>query len=64
MAISLSVVVLLGVVLVVMLRGGSIKTVPALVAALFGFFFASTGAAPAINDLVATLADALNEVQF
>ncbi|AXK34164.1 hypothetical protein DVA86_17395 [Streptomyces armeniacus] len=64
MAISLSVVLLLGVILVVMIRGGSIKTGPAIVAALFGFFVASTGAAPTINDTVDSIADTLNEIQF
>ncbi|MGW7353829.1 hypothetical protein [Streptomyces sp. Z26] len=60
MAISLSVVLLLGVVLALMLRGGSIKTGPALVAALFGFFLASTGAAPAVNDMVDVFANTLS----
>ncbi len=46
MAISLSVVLLLAIILVVLLRGGSIKAGPAIVAILFGFFLASTGMAP------------------
>ncbi|CAO0828952.1 hypothetical protein SMICM17S_11763 [Streptomyces microflavus] len=42
-------VLLFAVVLVVLIRGGSIKPGPALVAVLFGFFLASTGMAPSIN---------------
>lgn len=64
MAISLSFVVLLGVVLVVMIRSGSIRTLPAIVAALFGFFLASTGVAPTIQRLMDSFADALSKVNF
>ena len=49
MAISLSVVLLLAIILVVLIRGGSIKAGPAIVAVLFGFFLASTGMAPSLN---------------
>ena len=59
MAISLSVVLLLAVVLVVMIRSGSIKGGPAVVAVLFGFFLASTGLAPTINDLADTITKAI-----
>ncbi|MFB7107397.1 hypothetical protein, partial [Streptomyces hydrogenans] len=55
MAISFSAVLLLGIVLVVLIRGGSLKAGPAVVAVLFGFFLASTGAAPLINDAVSTV---------
>jgi Ni/Co efflux regulator RcnB len=44
-AISLSVVLLLAIILVVLIRGGSLKAGPAVVAVLFGFFLASTGMA-------------------
>lgn len=64
MAISLSVVLLLGIVLVVMVRGGSIKTGPAVVAVLFGFFLASTGAAPTINDAMDSLTDTISDINF
>ncbi|WP_351227600.1 hypothetical protein [Streptomyces sp. NPDC002133] len=64
MAISLSVVLLLAIILVVMIRGGSIKAGPAIVAALFGFFLASTGMAPSINNFLNSLADSLNAIQF
>ncbi|MER7051172.1 MULTISPECIES: hypothetical protein [unclassified Streptomyces] len=64
MAISLSVVLLLAIILVVLLRGGSIKAGPALVAVLFGFFLASTGMADDIQRFLDSIADTLNSIQF
>ena len=64
MAISLSVVLLLAIILVVMVRGGSLKAGPALVAALFGFFLASTGIAPSINRFLNSIADTINQISF
>ncbi|GGO47343.1 hypothetical protein GCM10012287_19780 [Streptomyces daqingensis] len=64
MAISLSVVLLLAVILVVMIRGGSMKAGPAVVAVLFGFFLASTGMAPSINRFMNSLADMVNQINF
>ncbi|MEV6791392.1 hypothetical protein AB0M87_05195 [Streptomyces sp. NPDC051320] len=64
MAISLSVVVLLAIVLVVLIRGGSIKAGPAIVAVLFGFFLASTGMAPSINRFLNSIADTINQINF
>ncbi|MFG3407179.1 hypothetical protein [Streptomyces sp. NPDC048142] len=64
MAISLSMVLLFAVILVVMIRGGSIKAGPAIVAALFGFFLASTGMAPSINRFMDSIADTINQISF
>ncbi|GAB2924467.1 MULTISPECIES: hypothetical protein [unclassified Streptomyces] len=64
MAISLSMVLLFAVILVVMIRGGSIKAGPAIVAILFGFFLASTGMAPSINRFMNSLADTINQISF
>ncbi|MEV0223044.1 hypothetical protein [Streptomyces albicerus] len=64
MAISLSVVLLLGIVLVVLIRGGSIKGGPAVVAVLFGFFLASTGMADDIQRFLNSVAETINEIQF
>ncbi|GAA2663385.1 MULTISPECIES: hypothetical protein [Streptomyces] len=64
MAISLSVVLLLAIVLVVLIRGGSIKAGPAIVAVLFGFFLASTGMADDIQRFLNSIAETLNEIQF
>jgi hypothetical protein len=63
-AISLSVVLLLAVILVVMIRGGSMKAGPAIVAALFGFFLASTDIAPSVNRFMNSLADMINQISF
>lgn len=62
MIVSLSAVLLLGAVLAVMLRNRTLGTGGAMVAALFGFCLASTGAAPAINDALQSLADSLSRV--
>ncbi|CAM5525553.1 hypothetical protein ACFYUM_09960 [Streptomyces fimicarius] len=64
MAISLSMVLLFAVILVVMIRGGSIKAGPAIVAVLFGFFLASTGMAPSINRFMNSIADTINQISF
>lgn len=64
MAISLSVVLLLAIILVVLIRGGSIKAVLAIVAVLFGFFLASTGMAPSINRFLNSIAETINSISF
>ncbi|EDY42380.1 hypothetical protein [Streptomyces sp. SPB074] len=64
MAISLSVVVLLAVILVVLLRGGSIKAGPAIIAVLFGFFLASSGMAPSIQRFLDSIAQTINQINF
>ncbi|NYE40873.1 flagellar biosynthesis protein FliQ [Streptomyces fulvorobeus] len=55
---------LLAIILVVLIRGGSIKAGPAIVAVLFGFFLASTGMAPSINRFMNSLADTINQISF
>ncbi|MFG3494131.1 hypothetical protein ACGF8B_27850 [Streptomyces sp. NPDC047917] len=64
MAISLSVVLLLAIVLVVMIRGGALKAGPAVVAALFGFFLASSGMAPSINRFLNSIAETISRITF
>ncbi|MBQ0829242.1 hypothetical protein VM636_20410 [Streptomyces sp. SCSIO 75703] len=64
MAISLSVVLLLAIILVVLLRGGSLKAGPAIVAILFGFFLASTGMADDIQRFLNSIADTINSIRF
>jgi hypothetical protein len=63
-AISLSVVVLLAIVLIVLIRGKSLKAGPAIVAMLFGFFLASTGIAPSISRFLNSLADTINQIRL
>ncbi|MFD7918246.1 hypothetical protein ACFV3R_03330 [Streptomyces sp. NPDC059740] len=64
MALSLSVVVLLAVILVVLVRGKSIKPGPMIVAILFGFFLASSGMAPTINRFLNSLANTINHISL
>ncbi|MGW3060632.1 hypothetical protein ACWC98_32525 [Streptomyces goshikiensis] len=52
MAVSISVVVLLAIVVLVLIRGGSVRPWHALACAAFGFFVASTGAAPVITNAI------------
>lgn len=62
--ISLSVVLLLAIVLVVMIRGGSLKPGPAIVAALFGFFLAASGIAPSINRFLESVLRTINDISI
>ncbi|MEU4506808.1 hypothetical protein [Streptomyces sp. NPDC024089] len=55
MAVSISAVVLLGIVVLVLIRGGSVRLLPALACTGFGFFLASTGAAPVITDAISAV---------
>ncbi|MFH9016093.1 hypothetical protein ACH4C6_32530 [Streptomyces sp. NPDC017943] len=55
MAISISAVVLLGIVVFVLIQGGTVRPGPAAACGLFGFFLASTGAAPLITNAIGTL---------
>ncbi|MFB7270450.1 hypothetical protein [Streptomyces sp. NPDC056244] len=64
MAISLSVVLLLAIIMVVLIRGGSLKAGPAIVAILFGFFLASTNIAPSVNRFLNSLAEMINQIRF
>jgi len=62
--ISLSAVLLLAIVLAVMIRSNSIKVGPAIVAALFGFFLASTDMAPDVNNFLNSVADTISQIKF
>ncbi|MFE5797996.1 hypothetical protein ACFQ8C_36190 [Streptomyces sp. NPDC056503] len=64
MAISLSAVLLLGIVLVVLIRGGSLKAGPAVVAVLFGFFLASTGMADDIERFLNSITQTISAIKF
>ena len=60
MIISVSAVALLGAVLWFLVRHAGLRVWHALIAALFGFFVASTTAAPQINAVLSNLVRALN----
>ncbi|MBB5123670.1 hypothetical protein FHS32_000382 [Streptomyces albaduncus] len=55
---------LLAIILVVLIRGGSLKAGPAVVAVLFGFFLASTGMADDIQRFLDSIAGMINSISF
>ncbi|MFF9341614.1 hypothetical protein ACF1CG_17965 [Streptomyces sp. NPDC014773] len=59
MAVTVSLVVLFGLVLFFLLRAGNLGYGSAFTAAGFGFFLASTGAAAPINQLANAVLDAI-----
>ncbi|WP_329453179.1 hypothetical protein OG894_42025 (plasmid) [Streptomyces sp. NBC_01724] len=52
MVVSISAVLLCGLVVAVLIKHGHVRIFPALACAAFGFFFASTAFAPAINGAI------------
>ncbi|MFF0725990.1 hypothetical protein [Streptomyces sp. NPDC004134] len=60
MAISLSVVLMTGIILIVLMRSGSVKTGPAIVAVLFGFLLASTGSGPELQNFLDEMAESIS----
>lgn len=55
MALTVSLVVLAGLVVLILLRTGYLRIWPGLAAVLFGFTLASTGVAPTINDAISAV---------
>ncbi|MER7787982.1 hypothetical protein [Streptomyces sp. NPDC097640] len=64
MVITVSLVVLVGIILVLMVRSGKIKWGPALVAALFGFLLASSDLAPNIQDFLDSISRSISEIDL
>ncbi len=64
MSLNISLVLLLGIVVVVLLRAGSLKAGPAVVSVLFGFFLASTSMAPDIGRLVSSAVDMIGQIRL
>ncbi|RSS41639.1 hypothetical protein [Streptomyces sp. WAC08241] len=62
MAVTISLVALFGLVLFFLLRSKTLGAGSAFIAAMFGFFLASTGAAKPINQLTQSLIDALPDL--
>ncbi|SCK47264.1 hypothetical protein [Streptomyces sp. WMMB 322] len=62
MVISLSAVVLFGAILLILIRHRAMHISGALTAVLFGFFLASTGIAPVINELLNSAQHALTNL--
>ncbi len=64
MALSISLVLVFGILVIVMIRGKTVKAGPAVVCVLFGFFLASTSMAPDINRFVGSVADVIGQIRL
>ncbi|MEI5103667.1 hypothetical protein RB200_40730 [Streptomyces sp. PmtG] len=64
MVLSVSVVLLLGIVVVLLVRKQGLKTIHAIVCALLGFYLASSSLAPTIDELSTNLANAIEDIKF
>lgn len=64
MAVSISAVVLLAIIVFVLIRGGSVRLLPALACMAFGFFLASTGIAPTITDAIGAVTGWLSSISI
>ncbi|MFF7171710.1 hypothetical protein [Streptomyces pseudovenezuelae] len=62
MAVTISLAMLFGFVLVMLLRSKSLGYGSAFVAVMFGFYLASTGAADTVNELTAAIVGALGKI--
>lgn len=63
-AISVSAVVLLGILVFVFVKKSGLNAMHAIVCSLFGFFLASTSMAPSINRFVTGVADMIGQIHF
>ncbi|MFD7474930.1 hypothetical protein ACFV8Z_22915 [Streptomyces sp. NPDC059837] len=59
MAVTISLALLFGLLLIVLIRSGSLKAGGAFVAVMFGFYLASTGASHTVNALMSAFVAAL-----
>lgn len=64
MALSISFVLVLGIVVVLLIRSKAVKPGPAIVCVLFGFFLSSTSIAPSINRFMTGVADMIGQIRF
>ncbi|WP_327431742.1 hypothetical protein [Streptomyces sp. NBC_01236] len=62
MAVTVSMVLLFGALLALLLRSKTLGAGSAFVAAMFGFYLASSGAADTVNALMRAIAAALNNI--
>lgn len=60
--VSVSAVLMLGVIVVLLCKKAGLKVLHAAVCVLLGFYLASSSFAPSINDLGDTLADVINDI--
>ena len=59
MAVTVSLLLVFGTLLVILLRSKALGSGSAFVAAMFGFYLATSGAGPTVNQLMRALVDAL-----
>ncbi|MER7677036.1 hypothetical protein [Streptomyces sp. NPDC096934] len=59
MAVTISLALFFGLLLIVLIRSGSLKAGGAFVAVMFGFYLASTGASHTVNALMSAVINAL-----
>ncbi|GAA3827946.1 hypothetical protein ACFS5L_02770 [Streptomyces phyllanthi] len=64
MAISISAVVLLGILVFIFVKKSGLNAGHAIVCTLFGFFLASTSIAPSVNRFVANIAEMIGQIRF
>ncbi|WDI23324.1 hypothetical protein PS783_37470 (plasmid) [Streptomyces enissocaesilis] len=62
MALSISAALLLGIIVVVLVKGGYFRVGSALACTLFGFTLAATGLAPTINSGLSSLAGLISSL--
>lgn len=63
-AVSISAVVLLGILVFIFVKKSGLNAAHAIVCILFGFFLASTSMAPSINRFVTGIADMIGQIRF
>ncbi|MGW2998718.1 hypothetical protein [Streptomyces sp. NPDC001155] len=63
MAVSVSAVVLLGIITFLLVKKGGLKAGHAVVCTLFGFYLASSSLAPTVSKFVASLAQTISSIK-
>ena len=64
MAVSISLALFTGVILVILWRTGYLRVWPTIVTALFGFSLASTGIAPGIRSAITSVSGWISSISF
>ncbi|MEU1567976.1 hypothetical protein ABZ504_48020 [Streptomyces mirabilis] len=64
MALSISLVLLFGIIVVILVRTGYQRILPGIATCLFGFFLASTGIAPGIRSAITSLSGWISALSF
>ncbi|WP_381805531.1 hypothetical protein [Streptomyces niveus] len=64
MAVSVSAVILLAIAVFVLVRGGSVRLLPALTCVAFGFYLANTGIAPTITDAISAITGWISSISI